>query len=165
MSSTLFFQHFMVLTFIGILNPLWQFYKSNLNWIQNTWFLTSRCYIAVVVPHITFYIALSVNLSSTPSLIIILLLFLKKNSFRKLIQFITCHLFTSKTDICICSLWVVWMLGAVKITLVSVSIPGTPYLCISVILLICLKLHNLKTVLIYFLWFSLSWWFITNYQI
>ena len=71
----------------------------------------------------------------------------------------------SKTDICICSLWVVWMLGAVKITLMSVSIPGKPYLCISVILLICLKLHNLKTVLIYFLWFSLSWRFITNYQI
>ena len=80
MSSTLFFQHFMVLTFIGILNPLWQFYKSNLNWIQNTWFITSRCYIAVVVPHITFYIALSMNLSSTPSLIIILLLFLKKKT-------------------------------------------------------------------------------------
>ena len=80
MSSTLFFQHFMVLTFIGILNPLWQFYKSNLNWIQNPWFLTSRCYIAVVVPHITFYIALSMNLSSTPSLIIILLLFLKKKT-------------------------------------------------------------------------------------
>ena len=78
MSSTLFFQHFMVLTFICILNPLWQFYKSNLNWIQNPWFLTYRCYIAVVVPHITFYIALSMNLSSTPSLIIILLLFLKK---------------------------------------------------------------------------------------
>ena len=164
MSSTLFFQHFMVLTFIGILNPLWKFYKSNLNLIQNTWFLTSRCYIAVVVPHITFYIALSMNLSSTPSLIIILLLFLKKKLIWK-IDSIHYMSFTSKTDICICSLWVVWMLGAVKITFVSVSIPGTPYLCISVILLICLKLHNLKTVLIYFLWFSLSWWFITNYQI